>query len=214
MVSALAAARVEGVGVSVVAGVVALDSAAVAAHVGAAQADLRQPLRAPARLPLSKHVKAVALAVVDVVESVGRHAAAGRQPPVVQAVLLQLGADAQRVARRQRYVGFDREAGGLAFGVHRHAGHIAFGAVPELFVRAKVHGVAGFLVVCPRLQLPPVELALVAQVEVVAVVARHVHALVGVVLVGNVLHTQFQLQQMGIAAQRKTQRVVAGVVAG
>ncbi len=77
---------------------------------------------------------------------------------------------------------------------------------------------AGFLVVSACLQLAPGVLALVAQVDLVAVVARHVHALVGVVLVGNVLQAQLEFDQMGIAvgiaAQRKTQRVVAGFVAG
>ena len=73
---------------------------------------------------------------------------------------------------------------------------------------------AGFLVARTRLQLAPVVRVLVAQIDLVAVVACHVHALVRVVLVRNVLQAQFQFEQMGIAAQRKTECVVAGFVAG
>ena len=65
----------------------------------------------------------------------------------------------------------------------------------------------------PRLELAPAVLALVAQVELVAVVARHVHALVGVVLVGNVLQAQAHFDKVLITAKGIRERMVAGLVA-
>ena len=213
VVTALAVTRVEGLGLHGIAAVVALHRPTVGAHAAGAQSGLCEPLRAPARLPLCEQVQAVASAVTDVPERIWRHAATGRQPPVVQAVVLRLAPNTQGVTRRQGDLAAQLHARGLALGVHGHARHVVGSAVPELFVGAEVHAVAGALVVGPRLQLPPVKLALVAQVELLAVVARHVHALVGKVLVRDVLHPQAHFHQLRGIAQCIGQSVVARFVA-
>ena len=213
LIAALAVGGIESVGLRVVIGVVALHLATVAADVAGAHAHLGEPLRIPARLPFGKHVQTVALAIADVPEHIRGHAAARGVPPVVQGVALRQGAHFQGVACRQGQLGAHVHAAGVAPGVHGHAGHVACRAVPELFVLTKIHAVACALVVHACLQLAPAALALVAQVELLAVVAGHVHALVGKVLVGNVLHAQAQIDHILRAAPGQAEAVVAREVA-
>ena len=61
---------------------------------------------------------------------------------------------------------------------------------------------------------PPIVIAGIAQVEALTVVIGHVHALIGKVLVGDVLHRDFQLEQVVVMAQADVQRVVLCLVGG
>ena len=86
--------------------------------------------------------------------------------------------------------------------------------IPVLLVGAEVHEVLDVLMVDARLQLAPGEVAEVAQVHALLVVAEHVHALVRPQLLGQILQAELGLDQVGAAAERHPQRVVAGVVGG
>ncbi len=73
--------------------------------------------------------------------------------------------------------------------VSRRTGAVAR-AIPEPLVVAEIHLVLGVLVIGPRLQGSPAEAAGVGQIELVAAVVRHVHALVGIGLVRDVLDSR------------------------
>ena len=66
----------------------------------------------------------------------------------------------------------------------------------------------------PRFQSAPLKLAGIAQIDLPAVVAGHVHALIGEALIWNVLFAKFEFQQVAIVAQRQFEGLVAGFVSG
>ncbi len=228
VVGFLAVGIIEGGCVGRVRGVIPLHLAGIHVDFFVAQAELRQPPRVPLRFPFAECRQTVALAVVDVPEHVGRHPPAGWIPPVVQAVALYFSANADQVSRRQRDIRLDDRAGIFPFGIHRHAcraSGLAFGgyaggsigngcpiAVPEQFVIEELHVMPRIFMIGPRFQLAPVVLPLVAQVDLLAVVAGHVHALVGPALVGNVLQAQFQFEQMIFMARGQGDRLVGRLV--
>jgi hypothetical protein len=103
VVAARTVAGVEGVGVAemvaaAVGGrVVAADVAGIHADAFVADAEQGRPLRVRMALPFAEQGRAVAFAVIDVDEGARPHAAAGSGPPVVEAIALELAADAQQV---------------------------------------------------------------------------------------------------------------------
>ena len=82
------------------------------------------------------------------------------------------------------------------------------------FVFEKIHLVARVFVVYTGFQRAPLVLAGVAQIDLLAVVAGHVHALVGEALVRDVLQPQLQFQQMVFMAHGDADRLVFRFVAG
>ena len=120
----------------------------------------------------------------------------GGQPPVVQAVGLQLAVHAQRVAADRGSSACTRRPVVLPSVSMGMPGTLFFcWAVPELLVLAVVHAVAGFLMVgAPA--VGPRRSCLVAQVELVAVVARPRPCAGWVVLVRNVLQAQAHFDQV------------------
>jgi len=72
--------------------------------------------------------------------------------------------------------------------------------------------VLGVLAIDACLQLAPVIPARVAQVDLGTGVVGHVHALVGIALIGNVLIAELQVDQMVVVSQRKAERLVGGFV--
>ena len=74
--------------------------------------------------------------------------------------------------------------------------------------------VAHVFLIGPSLQAAPVELAQVAQAGALFLVAQHVHALIGVKLVGNILNAEFGFQQVVVPAGGNAQGLVAALVGG
>src|SRR3569623_60028 len=170
------------------------------------------PLRREARLPFAEEGVAVAPAVVDVPEGARRHAARPRRrPPVVQAIGLVFTSDPHGVAFGKPDIRADGYAGGLPVGVYWYA---RGGAVHELLGVAEVHFVPGLLVIDARLQNAPLVLPGVAQIDLIARVVGHVHALVRKILVRNVLAAQLQVEQVILVAQRDRARLVDRPVGG
>jgi hypothetical protein len=67
----------------------------------------------------------------------------------------------------------------------------------------EVHLVAGVVVIGARLKRTPGVLPEIAEIDLMAVVERHVHALVRKTLVWNVLVTERELEQMFCVTQRE-----------
>jgi len=231
VVGLAAIARVEGAGV-VHHHVVTLHLAGVGRHPLVARADQGHPPRIEVALPLAEHAGPIALAVVDVLEGVGCHAAYGgglplviehagqaggrRRPPVVETVALIFAAQAQHVGLGQIQARHELGAGVVAAGIHRHAGgdHAGRCAVDVLLVVTEVHVVIDLLVIGAGLQLAPAELAQIAQVDTALVVVEHVHALVGIQLVRDVLRAELGFEQLAGAADGDAQLIVVGFIGG
>jgi hypothetical protein len=99
-------------------------------------------------------------------------------------------------------------AGGFPFRIHRHAGRVGQGEL----VLEEIHLVAGVVVVGARFQRTPVVLPQIAEIDLMAVVERHVHPLVRETLVRDVLVAELELEQMLRVAQREAERLVLGLV--
>ena len=145
---------------------VALNIAGIGLDVFVTNAEQGGPLGIKAGLKFTKQGGAVALAVVDVVEGAGPHAATRSRPPVVKLVGLILAADAEQIILVQINVSLEVETIGFALGVHRHAGSTGGadwraggavgasrsgvvgargGTIPEALVGTEIHHVVDLL---------------------------------------------------------------------
>ena len=66
----------------------------------------------------------------------------------------------------------------------------------------------GMFVINPCGQRAPVVLAGIAQIDLFALVAGHVHALVGKALIGDVLQTQLEFEEMSILTKGEAKRLI------
>ena len=160
--------------------------------------------------PLGKQRSAVTLAIIDVLEGIGRHAAsAGGRPVIIQAIALILATHAQQIIGAQLNFRLDATTQRLAVAVHRHTRR---GTVLELLVRAEVHLVLDLLVVDLSFQAAPVEFAEITQVQALLRVVGHVHALIGEQLLRNLLLAKREFEQILAQFERHAQFVIAGFI--
>jgi len=205
---------VKGVGIRVVTGVVAMHRSRIGLHRAAADTQQGAPLIVPAGFPFGEDIEPVPLAVLDVDESIRGHAAARGIPPVIETVMLKFRAQTQDIPGIQIDFRLDRGAGVLALRGHGHSGDGVATAVPVELVLIEIHLVPGMLVVHPGFQLAPVVEPRIAQVELIALVAGHVHVLVGETLIGNILGAHFQIHHVVAVAGGDVDGLVARLVGG
>ena len=192
--------------------VVALHLAGAAAHPLVANAHQAAQLFAVVALQLGEQRIAVAASAVDIGKGVGRHHHATRgRPVVVEPIALKLYAVAQNLAVAELIVDIHSNTATDSLGLHRHT---AGGAVEELLVGAKVHGVVGVLPVQTAVDAAPAVVAAVAQRRPPAGVVEHIHALVGKALKGDVLIADINAKAVLLAIHIQPQRVVVALKSG
>ena len=213
--------------------VVALNVTGIHVDLLETQADLGQPLGRGTGLPFAEQGQAVPLTVIDVPKGIGPHVGPGWRPPVIKVVALVFSAQPQQMAGVEGDVRLQTAAQGIALGVHRHprgtggadrgAGDAVDGlharatrsrrrAIPEALVGTEVHEVVHVLVIDLGLEVAPGEVAGVVEIEVLLLVAEHVHALVGEELLGDVLVTELGLDEVAARLPGQIQVLVAAVI--